>query len=159
MCRPGAGPTLLIRVFTGPARSSRPLGVRTSRRSEPCSSMKPLVLAILLSLPARPVSADWRFEAETGAVCTSNLSNSDRGSDEQPDWAWNTQVRATDGFQLTRDLRLSVSGDLVSHVWHEYNAFNEIAPGLAGLLRYRFGLGSQAPWIALEQSLHYAAFD
>lgn len=120
--------------------------------------MRAFLPAVLSLVAVVSTQADWRFDGETGGLYTSNLSNSDRGSDEESDFAWVTRLRANDGFQLTRDLRLTLSADLVGRVWNEYNAFNEIAPGVAGLLRYRFGLGREAPWIAFEQDLRYDAF-
>ena len=102
--------------------------------------------------------ADWRFDGETGVFYDSNLSNSDRASDEKEDLAWESNVRAGDGFQLSRDFRLNLSADFHSAVWDRYDAFNEIGGGVAAALRYRFGLGRQAPWILLDERIGYAGF-
>ena len=102
--------------------------------------------------------AEWRFDAETGGFYDSNLSNSDRASDEEYDWAWKTDLRIGNGFQLSRDLRLNVAADLHSAVWDHYDAFNEIGAGASAGLRYRFGLGRQAPWILLEERIGYDRF-
>lgn len=102
--------------------------------------------------------AEWRLDAETGALYNSNLSNSDRGSDMRDDWAWKSDVRASDGFQLTRDLRLNVAADLRSEVWDQFGSFNEIGVGAVTGLRYRFGLGRQAPWVSLENRFGYDRF-
>lgn len=104
------------------------------------------------------VNAEWRFEAETGALYDSNLSNSDRAADVQEDWAWSTDARVGNAFQLSRDLRLNLGANLHGQVWDEYGGFNEIGGGASGGLRYRFGLGRQAPWILLENRLGYDGF-
>ena len=102
--------------------------------------------------------AEWRFEGETGAFYDSNLSNSDRVADVKEDWAWSTDVRVGNAFQLSRDLRLNLDADLRGLLWTEYGGFNEIGGGASSALRYRFGLGPQAPWILLENRIGYDGF-
>jgi hypothetical protein len=102
--------------------------------------------------------AEWRFDAETGAVYDSNLSNSDRDQDVKDDWAWKSDLRLQDALQLTRDLRINFGADLRGEVWDRYGAFNEIGPGAIVGARYRFGLGRGAPWILLENRFGYDRF-
>jgi hypothetical protein len=116
------------------------------------------VLYLLLAMTLGLARADWRFDAETGAVYNSNLSNSDRASDEEADWAWRSEVSAADGFQLTRDLRIEFGADLRGRVQGEYSAFNEIGGGGLVGLRYRFGLGREAPWVSLQNRFGYDRF-
>jgi hypothetical protein len=96
------------------------------------------------------VRADWRFDAETGALYDSNLSNSDRASDEKDDWAWKSNVRIGDGFQLSRNLRFNVAAEADGLLWDRWSAFDELGIGADAGLRYRFGLGRQAPWVLVE---------
>src|SRR5712675_1083046 len=114
-----------------------------------------IVLLILLSSFAR---AEWRFEGETGVVYDSNLSNSDRSADVRDDWAWKSDITAGNGLQLTRDLRLNLGADLRGELWDRFGAFNTIGPGASAGLRYRFGLGRQAPWVLLEDRFGYDRF-
>jgi len=114
-----------------------------------------IVLLILLSSFAR---AEWRFEGETGVVYNSNLSNSDRSADIRDDWAWNSDISAGNALQLTRDLRLNLGADLRGELWDRFGAFNNIGPGASAGLRYRFGLGRQAPWVLLEDRFGYDRF-
>jgi hypothetical protein len=116
------------------------------------------ILSVLLAMTLNFARAEWRFDAETGGFYDSNLSNSDRSSDEEADWAWKTDLRIGNGFQLSRDLRLNLVADLRGHLWDQYNAFNEIGAGASASLRYRFGLGPQAPWILLEERIGYDRF-
>jgi opacity protein-like surface antigen len=103
--------------------------------------------------------ADWHFDAETGAFYNSNLSRSDRAADEQNDWAWKSDVRAGYGMQLSRDLRLNLAGDVGGEVWDRFDAFNNVDLGASVGLRYRFGLGRQAPWIVAEDRLAHEFFN
>lgn len=110
-------------------------------------------------LMSRTAQANWRFDAETGAFYDSNLSNSDRAADVKDDWAWVTDLRAGNDWQLARDLRLSVTGNLGGEVWDRTYQFDYLALGGSAGLRYRFGLGRQAPWILVEDHLGYKLFD
>jgi hypothetical protein len=110
---------------------------------------------MLLSSFAR---AEWRFEGETGVVYDSNLSNSDRSADVRDDWAWKSQISAGNSLQLTRDLRMNLGADLRGEVWDRFGAFNTIGPGASAGLRYRFGLGRQAPWVLVENRFGYDRF-
>src|SRR5213595_3052897 len=114
-----------------------------------------IVLLILLSSFAR---AEWRFEGKTGVLYNSNLSNSDRSADVRDDWAWRSDIGAGNGLQLTRDVRLNFGADLRGELWDRFGAFNAIGPGASAGLRYRLGLGRQAPWVLLENRLGYDRF-
>ena len=116
------------------------------------------LLSVLLAMTLNFARAEWRLDTETGGFYDSNLSNSDRASDREYDLAWKTDLRIGNGFQLSRDLRLNVAADLHSAVWDHYDAFNEIGAGASAGLRYRFGLGRQAPWILLEERIGYDRF-
>ncbi|MGH7936163.1 MAG: hypothetical protein ACREF8_04060 [Chthoniobacterales bacterium] len=102
--------------------------------------------------------ADWDLEAETGALYDSNLSNSAAASDEEEDWAWKSEVRVGDGLQLSRDFRLRLAADLRAEVWDEFGGLSRIGGGTSAALRYRFGLGRQAPWLLLEDRFGYDRF-
>jgi hypothetical protein len=112
----------------------------------------------LCALAAGHAQAEWRLDAETGAFFDSNLSNAERESDVRADWAWRSDVRIGDGFQLTRDLRLNAAGDLRGEIWDRFGSFNQIDPGALIGLRYRCGLGRQAPWLLLENRFGYDRF-
>jgi hypothetical protein len=113
---------------------------------------------VLLAMTLSFAQAEWRLDTDTGCFYDSNLSNSDRASDEEYDLAWKTDLRIGNGVQLSRDLRLNVAADLHSAVWGHYDGFNEIGAGASAGLRYRFGLGRQAPWILLEERIGYDRF-
>jgi hypothetical protein len=116
------------------------------------------ILGLLLAISLNFARAEWLFDAETGGLYESNLSNSDRSADEKYDWAWKTDLRIGNGLQLSRDLRLNLAADLRGQLWDRFNAFNEIGGGASVGLRYRFGLGRQAPWLLLEERIGYDRF-
>jgi hypothetical protein len=113
----------------------------------------------MLGMMLGPARADWRFEAETGALYNSNLSNSDKDADIRDDWATQTLVRASDGFQLARNLRLNLGLEVRGEAWARYDGFNNVDPGGMLSLRYRFGLGRLVPWVAVEDLLAYSFFN
>src|SRR3954468_16157091 len=117
--------------------------------------MRLTLSAVFLILFSIGMRGDWRFEAETGTVYDSNLSNSDRSADVKDDWAWRSNVTANNGLQLNRDLRLNLGADLRADVWDRFDAFDTIGGGASAGLRYRFGLGRGAPWISLHDRFGY----
>ena len=132
--------------------------LRTGKMSRFVKAVGTTGLAVLLAMLASAARADWRIDAETGALYDSNLSNSDRASDVQDDWAWQSNLRVGNAFQLARDLRLNLGVDLRAQVWTRFYAFDNVAPGAIASLRYRFGLGRMAPWVLIEDGLAYAFF-
>lgn len=101
---------------------------------------------------------DWRIEGETGVVYQSNLSNSDREADVKDDWAWTADARVANGLQLGRDWRVTVAVDGRAFVWGEFCGFDEVGAGFSADLRYRFGLGAQAPWVSVGGRIGYDQF-
>ena len=144
------------RLLPAFARSS----ARTGLLRKPNHGMKtrPIIFSLLLATNLGLARAEWRFDAETGALYNSNLSNSDRASDVRDDWAWVSNARIGNAFQLSRDLRLNVGADVRGEVWDRFGAFNEIGTGFSSGLRYRFGLGRQSPWVLLENRFGYDRF-
>ncbi len=119
---------------------------------------KSTLLALSLIILLHSAKADWRVTAETGASYDSNLSNSDEASEEEPAWAWRSVARVENGFQLSRDLRIDLAADVRGWVWDRFDGFDEIGSGASVSLRYRFGLGRQAPWLLLNNRIGYDQF-
>lgn len=117
------------------------------------------IMCVVSAMTCSLARADWRFEAETGGLYNSNLSNSDRAADVEEDWAWETNARLGNGFQLSRDVRLNVAADLRGQVWDRFDGLDKIGGGASADLRYRFGLGRLAPWISLGNRVGYDRFN
>jgi hypothetical protein len=150
-----------IRLSLALAPHSRPRTAVDSVEPSPNRRMKiarSTIAGALLTMTLSVAQAEWRFDAETAGLYNSNLSNSDRSADEKDDWAWKTDVRIGNGLQLSRNLRLNLAADLRGQLWDRFDAFNEIGAGASAGLRYRFGLGRQAPWILLEEKIGYDRF-
>lgn len=114
-----------------------------------------IILSVLLAIPLSEARADWNLGVESGALYDSNLANADRAADKEEDTAWKSEVTLSNGWQLARDWRLHLGGDFRSELWNEFTDFNHAGGGATAGLRYRFGLGRQAPWVLLENRLGY----
>ena len=127
----------------------------SSRLSRPAK----IVWLVLLCASLQSAKAGkWIFDFRSGVLYDSNVSNSDRPDEREADLAWRSDFAAGQSFQLNDDLRLSVFGEVESHLWATYDGLSNIRPGLVPSLRYRFGLGKNAPWIRLETKAGYANF-
>jgi hypothetical protein len=107
---------------------------------------------------AEPLRANWMFDGKSGVLYDSNVSRSNRSSDVLDDQAWKTSLAAGYGWQLIDNLRVSLSGELESHIWGNYSALDVVSPSIDANLRYRFGLGANAPWIRSETRSSYSEF-
>lgn len=128
------------------------------RTPSPAAAGPAMWVALCCALLVSTACADWRIEAETGALYDSNLSNSDRAADAKDDFAWQSALQIGNALQLNRDLRLNLTLDLSEQVWARFDAFNHLAPGGSAGLRYRFGLGRMAPWMLVEDHVAYSFF-
>ncbi|MDQ3120081.1 MAG: hypothetical protein M3Q89_11030 [Verrucomicrobiota bacterium] len=117
-----------------------------------------LLLVAVTLLPTLPARGNWVFDLRSGGLYDSNVSRSNRSEDVLDDAAWRTVITAGQGIQLTDDVRLGVFAEVESHVWATYDGLNNLRPGLGANLRYRFGLGKNAPWIRAETKASYADF-
>ena len=115
-------------------------------------------LLLVTLLCATPVRAKWIFDIRSGVLYDSNVSRSDRSGDVEEGLAWRTFVAAGQQFQLTDDLRLGLFAETEARVWQTYDGLDSVAPAFAPNLRYRFGLGKNAPWLRLETKVGYADF-
>ena len=145
-CSPLPAPQTTIRL------RSTPLPPRSGR---PVKTARSIILSVLLAMPLSEARADWNLGAESGALYDSNLANADRAADQEDDIAWKSEVTLSNGWQLARDWRLHLGGDFRSELWNEFTDFNHAGGGATAGLRYRFGLGPQAPWLLLENRLGY----
>lgn len=102
--------------------------------------------------------SDWIFDFRSGVLYDSNVSHSDRAADVEEDLAWRSEIRAGQGFQLTDDLRFGIFANVEGQAWSTYSGLSNVRPGLDTSLRYRFGLGRNAPWIRLRTNVAYADF-
>ena len=120
---------------------------------------KPAILsALFIATTVLTARAEWHFDADTGALYLSNLSNSDRSSEREDDWAWQTNIRGGEGLQLMRDLRLNLDADVRGELWDRFDDFDRLGFGGSASLRYRFGLGHEAPWISIANRFGYDRF-
>jgi hypothetical protein len=94
--------------------------------------------------------ADWIADFEADAVYDSNLSNSDRSVDRVDDFSIGGSAHVGRFVHLARDLRLSGTLDFGAERFFEVDDFSHVSAGATLALRYRFGLGADAPFLRVE---------
>ena len=115
--------------------------------------MMKFLLAGLLALAAlycRSVAgADWGFDVTAGAGYDDNLSNGFASADRKG--AASLTLDLSGGFyqQLGSSTGLSVAALAEGAVFDRYSGLNRIGLGGRAQLRHKFGLGPQAPWVAV----------
>jgi hypothetical protein len=129
--------------------------MKASRRNGSRTVSRCVLIAFVALANAASAQSNWIFDARAGVLYDSNVSRSNLSRDVLDDAAWKSLIAAGQSFQLTDDLRLGVFGELESHVWATYDGLNSVSPGFAPHLRYRFGLGKNAPWVRVETKLAY----
>ncbi|MEO6970753.1 MAG: hypothetical protein ABI217_07645, partial [Chthoniobacterales bacterium] len=55
-------------------------------------------LALLLASLLSAARADWRIDAESSLLYDNNLSNSDRATDKEDDFAWQSDLEIGNAF-------------------------------------------------------------
>ena len=116
-----------------------------------------LVGSILLLAPSF-ARADWIRDFRADVGYNDNLSNSNREADERDDFFFTGHASFGRFGELTDDLRLTMTADLDAQAFARYGDFNNLTIGSTAALRYRFGLGAMAPFVRVEASGGYAAF-
>jgi hypothetical protein len=112
-----------------------------------------LALGCLLLCPA--VRAEWSFDAEVGLRYDDNLSNSLESADRKGDGAGVASAAAGYYQQLGANTRLGLAVVVDGESYLRYSGLTNVGLGLQANLRHKFGLGSQAPWVALAvQAVH-----
>ncbi|HEY3662739.1 MAG TPA: hypothetical protein VGL24_06260 [Chthoniobacterales bacterium] len=117
-----------------------------------------LLWSLLLLLGASPAQGDWIRDLRGDVSYEDNLSNSNRAADERDDFSFAGHASFGRFGELTDDLRLTVTADLDARAFARYDDFNSLTISSTAALRYRFGLGAMAPFVRIEASGGYAAF-
>jgi hypothetical protein len=133
-------------------------------KSGPCAllrlcAIRALAAFLLAAAVAKPAHADWIRDFKTEALYNDNVSRSSRDEDARDDFAFSAAARVGKFTHLASGLRFTLTLDVDSQLWAQYNDFNHTAAGGTASLRYRFGLGANAPFIRVEGSAKYAEFD
>ncbi len=122
-------------------------------------AVRAIAAVFSLLAAAEPVRGDWIRDFEAEAIYNDNVSRSSRDSDERDDFAFGARARVGKFTHLASNLRFTFTLDADSQLFAEYDDFTHVAVGGTASLRYRFGLGANAPFIRIEGSAKYADFD
>src|SRR5689334_12689920 len=114
---------------------------------------------LFLLLVSSRVRGDWIRDLRGEVSYNDNLSNSDRSADQESDFSFDGHVALGRFGELTDHLRLTVTADLDGRAFAHYDDFNSVTISSSAVLRYRFGLGAMAPFVRIEASGGYAAFE
>lgn len=118
-----------------------------------------VLLAIHVAVGVGSVRADWIRDFKTEALYNDNVSRSSRDADIRDDFAFGASARVGKFTHLASNLRLTFTVDLDSQLWAQYEDFNHVSAGGTASLRFRCGLGANAPFVRVEGSAKYAGFD
>jgi hypothetical protein len=100
--------------------------------------------------------AEWGFDAAAGAGYDDNLANGFAAADRRDDANLRLDLDASLYQQLASGTGLSVGAVAESAVFDRYSGLNHLGLGGRAQLRHKFGLGAQAPWVAVAaRALHH----
>jgi hypothetical protein len=107
----------------------------------------------LLACPS--ARADWGFDVGAGVNHDDNLPNALESEDRKGDTAVTANLAVGFHEQLGTSTGASVSLVADTAAFLRYTGLNNVGLGVRGQLRQKFGLGAEAPWLALSaQVLH-----
>ena len=111
----------------------------------PCAGVA-LLLALLGAAPAgATVFADVGIESATD----DNVSRSEKSDDIEQDRFAQATVRVGDAFEVGTGTSLAVNASVRAVEFRRFRDLSEVAGGAGLSLRHKFGLGADAPWLAL----------
>ena len=108
---------------------------------------------LMLSASAR---SEWGYDASAALSHDDNLSNGFESEDRKGDNA--VQLDLSGGWhqQLSDSTGLGINLVADSNTYFRYSGLTNLGLGVRAQLRTKFGLGAQAPWLAISaQALHY----
>ena len=117
-----------------------------------------LLFLATFSISADAVHADWFPDAELSAVYESNVNNAVAEQDRKSDVALMPVVSFGHYAQLADSTGLAVSADLKYSGFARFSGLDHLETGLSASLKYKWGLGSYAPWVKVFGSGAYSDF-
>jgi hypothetical protein len=103
-------------------------------------------------IAAGAAHADWFTDARFSAVSESNVNRAVAEKDRKSDVALAPFASFGHYAQLTDATGLTLSADLKYSGYSRFNGLDHLESGLAASLKYKWGLGSFAPWITVSAS-------
>lgn len=129
------------------ARNVRTRRRLARRRGVPLASLA--VLGCLLCLGRQSAAADWGWDAAVGIAHDDNLTNAFQSDDRKGDTAATAALSAGLHEQLGSGTGLSLGLVANGAQYARYEGLDNVGLGVRAQLRTKFGLGAEAPWVAL----------
>jgi len=111
-----------------------------------------------LTLLSTSAYGDWGLDASAGVTYDDNISNSLDADDRKADTAAVIDVSGGVHEQLSGSTGLGLSLLASSDTFAQYTGLSDIGLGARLQMRTKFGLGAQAPWLAVAAQAMYRNF-
>ena len=117
-----------------------------------------LVVALLLLCPAAGLAA-WFGSVEVGAGYDDNISRAELPSDIKSDYLARVALDGGRAWELENGKGLNLTGSLAYTGHDEFDGLDNLALGLTGTFRKKFGLGAEAPRLRLVGTIERLDYD
>jgi hypothetical protein len=97
--------------------------------------------------------AEWRFDASTGVLYDSNLTQAQQAPDIRADTAVTLLASGGYFFALTGEDALILEVNAAGDAWHRFHGLDQIVIGATASYRHKFGVGYAVPWLSLAASV------
>ena len=95
---------------------------------------------------ARVAAAYWILDTDVSAVYEDNVGLGKFRRDIKSDSAVSALASGGAAIQLDDSTVISLTGDVAGKLYERFTGLDNVALGLTGTLRRKFGLGAEAPW-------------
>jgi hypothetical protein len=109
-----------------------------------------LAAAALQLTVAQHVHAERIFDADAGVVHDSNLTRAQNAADIRPDAAATLAASLGEFYAPTGNDGLTFAAFARGASYRRYHGLNDLVLGVRAHARHKFGMGSEAPWLALS---------
>ncbi len=108
---------------------------------------------------ARVAAAYWILDTDVSAVYEDNVGLGKFRRDIKSDSALSALASGGPAIQLDDSTVISLTGDVAGKLYERFTGLDNVALGLTGTLRRKFGLGADAPWARIWGSIARQQYD
>jgi hypothetical protein len=109
-----------------------------------------MAAAALAFAAPQPAHAERIFDADAGVVHDSNLTRAQNAADIRPDAAATLAASLGEFYAPTGNDGLTFAAFARGASYRRYHGLNDLVLGVRAHARHKFGMGSEAPWLALS---------
>src|SRR5262249_44960269 len=140
-----------------PTHSMNRLLMRIMNTTNARRSAAALVVAALAAQPT--AAAEMALSADAGFFHDSNLSRAQYAADVRPDAGAAMLLDGGTFFAPTAGDTLTIAAFTHGELYRRYRGLDNVALGARAYARHKFGLGHEAPWIALSLAASHDDYD